>query len=204
MSVKGWDKEEANARWRARKLGVSYRRPPVQLTKEEELVERENKNILYDLLMELEAARKREREQHKILAGEYSLIWTKKYKNSLKARDNNTCFLCGKIDKPAKLHLHHVNYLKYDCDPQNLITLCASCHPKTNHNREAWRNLFHRHYRITRLVQLSVPAIILRKERGLLVKAFQNTAKCPLPKSYTDWLNIHIKRILNEYRTTTI
>jgi hypothetical protein len=28
------------------------------------------------------------------------------------------------------------------CHPLNLITLCDTCHPKTNYNRKYWQELF--------------------------------------------------------------
>jgi hypothetical protein len=30
------------------------------------------------------------------------------------------------------------DYDKKNCDPKNLITLCNSCHSKTNFNRKKW------------------------------------------------------------------
>jgi hypothetical protein len=40
------------------------------------------------------------------------------------------------------LHVHHIDYVKEHCDPQNLIALCRSCHMKTNADREFWMGLF--------------------------------------------------------------
>jgi len=38
--------------------------------------------------------------------------------------------------------VHHIDYDKKNCDPENLITLCKNCHPKTNSNRGDWIEFF--------------------------------------------------------------
>jgi len=70
----------------------------------------------------------------------YSLEWTKEIKSLVKQRDNYRCHMClTKYDPESiKLHVHHINYDKKNCLPENLITLCNSCHSKTNHNRKHW------------------------------------------------------------------
>ena len=61
------------------------------------------------------------------------------FKESILIRDKYTCQLCGaKPEDRRELHLHHIDYNKKNCDPDNLITLCHSCHSKTNHHREEW------------------------------------------------------------------
>lgn len=63
-------------------------------------------------------------------------------------RDNNECRLCGSkgglgIGVNKSLHVHHINYCKEDSTRlDNLITLCRSCHMKTNVNRAYWQSLF--------------------------------------------------------------
>ena len=37
---------------------------------------------------------------------------------------------------------NHIDYDKDNLDPKNLISLCKSCHMKTNHNRAYWINYF--------------------------------------------------------------
>ena len=58
-------------------------------------------------------------------------------KGLIRSRDGNMCLLCGKRGK----EVHHINYNKKDCRPENLITLCKKCHCKTNFNREKYRNM---------------------------------------------------------------
>lgn len=67
----------------------------------------------------------------------YCDVWLdKQYKNSIKERDNNVCQNCGIIKMlslkvfSADLSIHHINYIKKDCLPNNLITICNSCNFK--------------------------------------------------------------------------
>jgi hypothetical protein len=69
----------------------------------------------------------------------YSTDWTKTLKRSIRERDKYTCQICGK--EPA-IHCHHIDYDKQNCNPENLITLCHTCHNKTNQNRNYWINYF--------------------------------------------------------------
>lgn len=38
--------------------------------------------------------------------------------------------------------LHHIDYIKKNCDPNNIITLCNSCNVRANYNRDKWKVLF--------------------------------------------------------------
>ena len=75
--------------------------------------------------------------------GYYCGAWTdKEYKESIRIRDNHKCLnpCCKK--KSKRLHLHHIDYDKNNCTPQNLVTLCNSCHSQSNHNRE-WHKVWY-------------------------------------------------------------
>lgn len=61
-------------------------------------------------------------------------------KLEIKNRDRFMCAVCNK--NKQSMHVHHINYNANDNHKSNLITLCNSCHAKTNHNREAWRIIF--------------------------------------------------------------
>ena len=76
----------------------------------------------------------------------YSFDWTKTLKQSIRERDKFTCQLCGKLQKERAFCIHHIDYNKKNCNPNNLITLCMSCHSKTNINREYWINYFNELY----------------------------------------------------------
>jgi len=69
----------------------------------------------------------------------YSIDWTDTLKKSIRQRDKYTCQICGK--EPAII-IHHIDYNKENCNPNNLITLCRKCHAKTNQNRNYWLNYF--------------------------------------------------------------
>lgn len=70
----------------------------------------------------------------------YPQDWTDDLKESIRKRDNYTCQECGihKDEINYKLHIHHIDYDKYNLNPINLISLCRNCHMKTNYNREKW------------------------------------------------------------------
>jgi hypothetical protein len=68
----------------------------------------------------------------------YSLEWTDALKKFIKERDDNTCQLCSK----RGAIVHHIDYNKKNCNIDNLITLCGSCHSKTNVKREKWEKFF--------------------------------------------------------------
>lgn len=71
----------------------------------------------------------------------YSTSFTKTLKKEIKKRDNYKCQNCGKTNK--KFHIHHIDYNKQNCDKSNLITLCNSCHSKTNFNRDYWEVFYY-------------------------------------------------------------
>ena len=73
---------------------------------------------------------------------EYGLDWTDILKESIRQRDNYCCRLCGKKQKNRNHDVHHINYDKQNNNLLNLITLCDSCHPKTNFNRNKWVKIF--------------------------------------------------------------
>lgn len=68
---------------------------------------------------------------------DYGGKFTEELKKKIRQRDNNTCQTCFKSG--CKLYVHHIDYDKLNCNEDNLITLCNSCHAKTNFNREKWQ-----------------------------------------------------------------
>jgi len=82
----------------------------------------------------------------------YCDVWLDKdFKESIKERDAYQCLnpTCSKENK--RLNIHHINYIKKDCRPNNLITLCVSCNSKANFDRvwhKAWYStIIQRRYR---------------------------------------------------------
>lgn len=72
----------------------------------------------------------------------YCDVWLDKdFKKSIKQRDGYKCMNpdCWKTAK--RLAIHHIDYVKKNCDPKNLITLCTSCNSRANKDIEwhrAW------------------------------------------------------------------
>ena len=71
----------------------------------------------------------------------------KQIKKSILERDNYKCQYPGCIEIHDRLHVHHIDYNKQNNDPENLITLCNSCHSKTigknkrNYYTEFYQNI---------------------------------------------------------------
>lgn len=73
----------------------------------------------------------------------YPINWIETLRKSIRERDNFTCQLCGKKEVNSNsFDIHHIDYNKYNLDPNNLITLCKSCHMKTNYKRDYWIRYF--------------------------------------------------------------
>jgi len=70
----------------------------------------------------------------------YSVDWTNTLKKSIRERDHYTCQVCFNIGNCV----HHVDYDKQNCNPNNLITLCERCHNKTGTNRKKWMEYFNK------------------------------------------------------------
>jgi hypothetical protein len=67
----------------------------------------------------------------------YCAAWKdKEYKESIKERDGYKCLNPDCWRQSSRLSIHHINYDKGDCGPDNLITLCASCNTRANVNKE--------------------------------------------------------------------
>ena len=75
----------------------------------------------------------------------YGKDWTEDLKDAIRKRDSYECQVCGISQEDAinkHLDVHHVNYIRGDCDPKNLISLCRSCHTKTGYKRDSWIAFF--------------------------------------------------------------
>lgn len=76
----------------------------------------------------------------------YPFEFTNDLKESIRERDNRICQRCGvpQIECIRKLDIHHIDYNKYNCKPNNLISLCSSCNLSVNSNRNYWQEFFAR------------------------------------------------------------
>jgi hypothetical protein len=72
----------------------------------------------------------------------YNIDWTKTLRRSIRERDKYTCQICKIPQEDYAFSIHHIDYNKENCNPNNLITLCKSCHTKTNFNRPYWIKYF--------------------------------------------------------------
>jgi len=71
----------------------------------------------------------------------YPVTFNEELKRRIKERDGYICQLC-ECSNPIRLHIHHIDYIKENCCPENLITLCNSCNSKVNKNRQYWTKFF--------------------------------------------------------------
>jgi hypothetical protein len=77
--------------------------------------------------------------------GKYCKLFNSRFKERQRAYMGYVCLLCGSPQNGVKHIPHHVNYDKMMCcsDVKPLfVTLCRSCHSKTNFNREYWEEYF--------------------------------------------------------------
>lgn len=75
----------------------------------------------------------------------YCDIWLdEEYKQSIRDRDRNRCLNpdCWGNCNHLPLDIHHINYIKKDCKPKNLITICRSCNTRANKDRE-WHQVWY-------------------------------------------------------------
>lgn len=72
-----------------------------------------------------------------LAAEPYCPVWLdREFKADIRQRDGDQCQNPDCRGNSDKLCLHHINYDKKDCHPNNLITLCYSCNGRANFDRE--------------------------------------------------------------------
>lgn len=74
----------------------------------------------------------------------YGIEFTNALKEKIRIRDKRTCQECSYPEKKLgyKLDVHHIDYNKKNSIETNLVSLCRSCHIKTNLNRNNWKVYF--------------------------------------------------------------
>jgi hypothetical protein len=80
----------------------------------------------------------------------YGREFNRRLKEQIRMRDNYRCQECfrhqdelyTKKGKKYKLIVHHIDYDKKNNNPDNLISLCRSCHLQTNYERNDWTDYF--------------------------------------------------------------
>mgnify|MGYP001560874449 FL=1 len=75
---------------------------------------------------------------------EYPQEFNKELKQFIYERDSYTCQDPTCEHKTNKLAAHHIDYDKTNNNPENIVTLCNSCHSKTNgkNNRQYWTEFY--------------------------------------------------------------
>lgn len=82
--------------------------------------------------------------------GENSLLWrgghdkiyaddfTEELRFQIRERDNFSCRICKRpqLDEGKAFSIHHIDANKMNSDPDNLITLCNSCHASIHSNKQ--------------------------------------------------------------------
>lgn len=74
----------------------------------------------------------------------YGIEFNTKLKNQIREHDGHTCQECHLTEEQLgrALDVHHIDYDKKNNSPENLISLCKSCHAQTNFSREDWIEYF--------------------------------------------------------------
>lgn len=71
----------------------------------------------------------------------YPQEFNKEFKQFIKNRDFNVCQTPNCMNT-ENLCIHHIDYNKKNNSLENFITLCNSCHSKTNFNRNYWKKFY--------------------------------------------------------------
>ena len=72
----------------------------------------------------------------------YGIEFNNVLRKRIRERDNYICQECFEKQNGIRLCVHHINYNKDDNREYNIISLCLSCHVKTNFDRKHWERHF--------------------------------------------------------------
>lgn len=75
----------------------------------------------------------------------YCIKFNAYFRERVRAFFNNKCVECGMSPTNELLNVHHVNFDKSSCCNNSkplFVTLCRSCHAKTNFNRSFWESKY--------------------------------------------------------------
>lgn len=67
----------------------------------------------------------------------YAPGFTPALKRRIRKRDGNLCQICGAHAEETRLDVHHIDRDKANHAPNNLVTLCSSCHLGVHHGKIA-------------------------------------------------------------------
>ncbi len=84
----------------------------------------------------------------------YGIDFNETKKQQVLERDNYICQDPNCDGNHKKLHIHHIDYDKKNNNPENLITLCNSCHSKTNpKNKRQYYTEFYQNIMMGKLME---------------------------------------------------
>jgi len=93
---------------------------------------------------------------------------TPNLKQAIRLRDNFTCQFCGHKNngEKRKLDTHHIDHNRKNNHPDNLITLCKSCHADTQtaDDKKAWQRVYTNLIKKIKKLPLHKKAIRIYKE----------------------------------------
>jgi len=71
----------------------------------------------------------------------YPFNFNEKLRELIRERDGYACQLCGitQSENDRKLSIHHIDYIKENLNPKNLISLCTGCNARVNYGRKKWK-----------------------------------------------------------------
>lgn len=74
----------------------------------------------------------------------YCLTWNdKEFIEYISDRDKSRFCWNPECRGKGKVRVrHHIDYVKKNCDPENVITICDSCNVRANFNYDLWINLY--------------------------------------------------------------
>lgn len=74
---------------------------------------------------------------------EYGKGFDNPLREQVRFRDKYKCRVCecSQLENGKQLNIHHIDYNKKNNQINNLISLCTSCHCKTQWNRNYWKDL---------------------------------------------------------------
>lgn len=72
----------------------------------------------------------------------YPPEWNSVLKKKIRERDGDLCQNPKCTKTSTRINVHHIDYIKENCDEQNLITLCVVCNATANSRRGYWKRLY--------------------------------------------------------------
>jgi hypothetical protein len=88
----------------------------------------------------------------------YCYKFNNELKEHIRDKFGRRCVVCGQPENGRKLAVHHIDYNKLQgCKGKTwaLVTLCNSCHNKSNHNRSYWFSLLINYWALNSEINIS-------------------------------------------------